>query len=195
MRRRPPRVALAGAVAGLLAFGLLTAPVQPSGAKATAVLRNQAGSGIGKVRLVEKPGGVVVAVTARGLSPGFHGLHVHAVGACDPSTAAPFTSAGGHFNPGGVSHGEHAGDLVPLLVTRNGTAQLRFATDRFTIGQLLDADGSAVIVHAARDNLANIPTRYHSHTHNVSGPDADTLATGDAGGREACGVIRGHGKR
>lgn len=76
-----------------------------------------------------------------------------------PTHGPPFTSAGGHFNPDGVGHGEHAGDLVPLLINRDGTGQLRFTTDRFTIAQLLDVDGSALIVHAERDNLANIPTR------------------------------------
>ncbi len=84
---------------------------------------------------------------------------------------------------------------MPLLINGDGTGELRFATDRFTVAQLLDADGSALIVHAGRDNLANIPERYHSHAHNVLGPDADTLATGDAGGREACGVIQPRGRR
>lgn len=32
-------------------------------------------------------------------------------------------------------------------------------TDRFDVADLMDADGSAVIVHAAPDNLAHIPTR------------------------------------
>jgi Cu-Zn family superoxide dismutase len=76
-----------------------------------------------------------------------------------------------------------------LLVNRDGTAQLRFPTDRFTVEELFDADGSAIIVHAAADNYASIPTRYHSHTEDTFGPDSATLATGDAGGRLACGVV------
>jgi Cu-Zn family superoxide dismutase len=74
-------------------------------------------------------------------------------------------------------------------VNSDGTAQLRFPTDRFTVEELFDADGSAIIVHAAADNYANIPTRYHSHTEDTFGPDSATLATGDAGGRLACGVV------
>jgi Cu-Zn family superoxide dismutase len=58
-----------------------------------------------------------------------------------------------------------------------------FETDRFTIRQLRDADGSAVMVHAAADNFANIPPRYGT-------PDDETKNTGDAGARAACGVIR-----
>ena len=52
------------------------------------------------------------------------------------------------------------------------------------MNDLFDADGSAVIVHAGPDNYANIPTRYTGPV-----PDATTLATGDAGGRVACGVV------
>jgi Cu-Zn family superoxide dismutase len=66
---------------------------------------------------------------------------------------------------------------------------IRFATDRFSAAELSDADGSAVIVHAGRDNFANIPTRYHSHTEDVFGPDSATLATGDAASRTACGIV------
>jgi len=74
-------------------------------------------------------------------------------------------------------------------VNQDGTAELRFQTDRFSLSDLFDADGSAVIVHAGRDNVANIPNRYHSHTYDTFGPDVDPLATGDAGARAACGVV------
>ena len=56
---------------------------------------------------------------------------------------------------------------------------------RSALGDLFDADGSAFILHANADNYANIPTdRYDPD------PDATTLATGDAGSRIACGVIK-----
>ena len=120
------------------------------------------------------------------LPAGFHGFHVHAVGQCVP----PFTSAAGHYNPSGASHGDHAGDMPVLLVNEDGSADLEFTTDRFRVRELFDADGSAIIVHEGRDNLANIPERYHSHTEEVFGPDSATLATGDAGARYACGVVQ-----
>jgi superoxide dismutase, Cu-Zn family len=69
---------------------------------------------------------------------------------------------------------------------------IRFETDRFSVAALFDADGSAVIVHAGRDNFANILTRYHSHTEDVFGPDSATLATGDAGGRNAAASSGSH---
>jgi Cu-Zn family superoxide dismutase len=75
-------------------------------------------------------------------------------------------------------------------VNEDGRGELRFATDRFSIRDLFDDDGSALMVHAGRDNFANIPDRYKSDASDTPGPDADTLATGDAGARAACGVVR-----
>lgn len=49
---------------------------------------------------------------------------------------------------------------------------------------LFGADGTSLIVHEGRDNYANIPERYAPN-----GPDEETLKTGDAGARIACGII------
>jgi superoxide dismutase, Cu-Zn family len=181
-------------VAGLLAAGTVFAgsrpgPPKPSTGKgaAAAVLRTGAGGLAGTARLTRSSGKVLVTVKVRGLTAGFHGFHVHTVGSC---VAPAFTSAGAHFNPKGVGHGQHPADFPPLLVATDGTAEARFKTDRFAIADLFDADGSALIVHANPDNLAHIPTRYHSHTEDKLGPDTATLATGDAGDRTACGVLR-----
>ena len=155
-----------------------------------AVLRDTPGNVVGVVNFRSSRGATEVSAEAWNLAPGFHGFHVHSVGVCDPNApAGPFTTAGGHYNPTGAGHGDHAGDMPTLLVMENGRARASFATDRFTVDELMDTDGSAVIVHAARDNYANIPTRYHSHTEDTFGPDSATLATGDAGSRTACGVV------
>jgi superoxide dismutase, Cu-Zn family len=132
---------------------------------------------------IRRHGKVTVTGAVWRLAPGFHGFHVHAVGEC----VAPFTSAGGHFNPTGDDHGDPAGDLPSMLVNADGTGELHFATDRFSLGKLFDADGSALMVHAGRDDYANIPNRYTSG--GVPGPNAETLASGDAGSRAACGVM------
>jgi len=195
-------VILLGAVVG--------AAFLPVGAEAakkrglTAILYNASGAMVGTVRLLPTDDGkTMVRVRAAGLTEGFHGFHVHAVGECDANSTdtsgatVPFFSAGGHYNPTTATHGEHAGDMPPLLVTADGTAALRFKTDRFRPRDLRDDDGSAVIVHAGPDNLAHIPAatptgddRYHSHLEDIFGPDSMTKATGDAGSRFACGVVR-----
>lgn len=155
---------------------------------AQAILRDANGATVGRVVLTSTGNSVIVAAHATGLTAGFHGFHVHAVGQC----VAPFTTAGGHHNPGGTGHGDHAGDMPVLLAQQSGTANSVVQTDRFTLASLMDADGSAIIVHADRDNLAHIPARYTSTPPGlpaVPGPDAATLNTGDAGARFACGVI------
>ena len=159
------------------------APVVEAGnGDARVRLHDAAGNPVGVAKLTEEDGDVLVRVNAHGLTPGFHGFHVHATGVC----AAPFTTAGGHFNAGTAGHPGHSGDMPVLLINADGTGEARFKTDRFAISDLFDADGSAIIVHAGVDNYANIPTRY-----SAGGPDATTLGTGDAGARAACGVVEG----
>jgi Cu-Zn family superoxide dismutase len=157
---------------------------------ATATLRNASGERIGNVFFEQRgrDGTVVVFGQSRDLPAGFHGFHVHTAGRCDPPG---FTTAGGHYNPEGSTHRDHAGDMPSLLINSNGEGFVGFATDRFTISELLAGDGSAVIVHAEADNFANIPNRYRSpDSPPQGGPDLETLATGDAGSRLACGVVR-----
>ncbi|TDB86113.1 superoxide dismutase [Actinomadura sp. KC216] len=137
-----------------------------------------------------------VSVQVWNLPAGFHGFHVHAVGKCDPKAVdpntgkvSPFLTAGGHLDLGGPNnHGSHAGDLPNLQVGQNGRGMAETLTDRFRTQDLLDSDGSAIVVHALPDNHANIPERYESG--GKKGPDADTLKAGDSGGRSACGVIQ-----
>jgi superoxide dismutase, Cu-Zn family len=160
------------------------------GRRAVAALHDAEGQRVGLVVFKERRGTVEVSAEVWEATPGFHGFHVHAVGLCEP----PFMSAGGHYNPDGTTHPNHAGDLPSLLVNEGGTAELEFETDRFSLRELFDADGSAVILHAGRDNYANIPDRYVSQATGMPGPDADTLATGDAGARAACGVVERSGR-
>lgn len=180
-------LALTGAaLAASTVWGGLLARGAESTSKRTAhaTLVNAAGENVGVVRFERrgKSRALRVSVTIRKQTPGFHGFHVHTVGKCEAPT---FMSAGPHLNPAKASHADHAGDMPPLLVTSAGRAQARFTTDRFSIAQLRDADGSAVMVHALPDNQANIPKdRYDPD------PDAMTLATGDSGARVACGRIR-----
>lgn len=184
----PPRRLIRGLVpAAVILIALLvlagTAAARQEAAPGAAVARLQDATGnrLGSVWfLPRRSGKLAIRVSASFLSEGFHGFHVHSVGKCE----APFTTAGGHFNPKTKGHGSHAGDLPPLWVDADGRGWMEFQSDRFAVADLLDADGSAIIVHAGPDNLGHIPSRYAP-----GGPDAATLATGDAGARVACGVV------
>jgi Cu-Zn family superoxide dismutase len=190
----------AGALVSVLALGSLglsaAAGKDPKGKSpktARATLVDASGKKVGKLRV--RPVGkstLAVRVSVKGLTPGFHGFHVHQRGTC----VAPFTSAGPHYNPTARMHGAHAGDMPPLLVGSNGRASAEFKTTALSFADLVDArgDGNAVIIHARPDNLAHIPEHYHSHTPDASsstfGPDMETKASGDSGARAVCGVVR-----
>jgi superoxide dismutase, Cu-Zn family len=141
---------------------------------------------------------VTVQTTVPGkLSPGFHGLHVHDIGKCEVNSVAPnggapgdFLSAGGHYNGGGQGgHPNHAGDLAPLQVRGDGTAMLVTTTNAFNKADLVSGDGTAIIIHAGKDNLASIPADRYQQVDGAPPPDETTLATGDGGKRVACGVL------
>ena len=191
MKRRIAYV-LPAAALGVLGLALVTTAESGSKGKgkraktvAQASLKSADGQQVGRVRLLERRNGkVVVNVRAHRLQPGFHGFHVHEKGLCEPPA---FTSAGGHYKRDDQAHGAHAGDMPPLLATGDGKARAAFLTDSFRIRELVAGDGSAIMIHAGRDNLANIPSRYRSGT--TSGPDEETLKTGDSGGRFACGIV------
>lgn len=181
--------------------------------QAKAVLRNSSNERIGLVefwndaacvtRVVARIGQFNLQGDESGLDEGFHGFHIHSTGECDPvaedteGNDSPFFTAGPHWNPDERNHGNHRGDLPPLLATTTGLARANVLTDRFNVNRLFDDDGSAVIVHQDPDNLAHIPAtmadgseRYHSHHYDTMGADQDTLATGDGGSRFACGVVK-----
>lgn len=161
---------------------------------ATAELVDPDGEARGTAEFAEADGGTVITVDGAGLAPGFHGLHIHGAGLCEPDSENPnepgargaFLSAGGHLaGPDGeAGHPEHAGDLPPIFVTEDGTARIMTLTDRLDRDLLLDEDGSAVMIHENSDNLANIPERYAP-----DGADEETRNAGDGGSRVACGVV------
>lgn len=138
---------------------------------------------------------VTVETVAAGiLASGSHGMHIHSVGKCEANSVAPtggasgdFNSAGGHLQVGGRTEHPASGDLTPLNVRSDGSGKVVATTDAFKQEDLTGPEGSALIIHQGPDNFANIPQRY---THDgVPGPDAETLATGDSGGRVACAVL------
>lgn len=147
------------------------------GSRARAELKDKDGKVVGMAMLSERPGGVLVRVEAKGLTPGLHAVHVHAVGKCD---GPAFTSAGGHFNPAGKKHGHksaegaHAGDLPNMLIAKDGSGRFEAMTDGFTLRagplSVFDTDGSALVIHAGVDDYTTDPT-------------------GNAGDRAACGLV------
>ena len=144
---------------------------------ALAQLKDANGRTVGNAVFVQDNGSVRVIIDVTGLPPGQKGVHVHAVGRCEPPS---FESSGEHFNPTSAQHGSanprgpHAGDLPNITIDASGRGHLDVTTDGLTLGpgptSVFDADGSAIIVHAAPDDMRSDPA-------------------GNSGGRLACGVI------
>src|SRR5258705_10387506 len=103
--------------------GCASAPADRGPLSAEAMLKDKEGKQVGVATFIETPEGLRLAVTGYRLPPGGHGLHVHAVGLCEPPE---FTSAGAHFNPGNKQHGRMnpagppAGDLPNLVGAASG---------------------------------------------------------------------------
>jgi len=114
---------------------------------------------------------VTVETTAAGiLTPGFHGLHIHAVGKCEANSVAPtggqsadFLSAGDHLQVPGHTEQPASGDLPPLLVRSDGSGKLVATSDGFTADQLKGPEGSSIVLHQGADigvqNTANSDRR------------------------------------
>lgn len=169
---------------------------EPSGSTPHVTLRDPSGNEVGTATFADDGGFVKVTVSVHGLKPGFHGLHLHQVGKCEPNSAPPaggepgaFLSAGGHFQVGDRNTHPSSGDLTSLQVRKDGGAELTTTTDAVTLSELTADGGHAIIVHADADNFGNIPSRYSLSSGGAS-PDTQTLSTGDAGGRVACGVVK-----
>ena len=143
---------------------------------ATASLVNQNGVPTGEARVLAIGTSLELAVTVQGLAPGQHGFHLHTTGRC---TLPDFTSAGGHLNPTGSSHGllgndgNHLGDLPNLVARADGSASVQVPIEGsrpYLLGQLFDADGTAIVIHASPDDGVSDPA-------------------GNAGPRVSCGVL------
>lgn len=160
------------ALAAALALTAATATADPL----TVTLKTGAGANAGKATLAEAPKGVLLKVEATGLTPGWHGLHFHAKADC---SKVDFTSAGAHTHAGAdkAVHGllnpaaNESGDLPNLYAGADGTGNAEVFTSLTTLKALQDADGSALVIHAAPD-------------------DHQAQPIGGAGARVACGEIR-----
>lgn len=148
-------------VIGLAACGEETSAV---GQTAVASLSGPEGNAMGEVMFTQGPNGVLISADVSGLTPGPHGFHIHSVGACTPD----FSAAGGHFDPDDEGHGFmheeswHPGDLPNLHAGDDGIARADYFADRVSLaadadGSLVDADGSAIIIHAKPDSYGPEP--------------------------------------
>jgi Cu-Zn family superoxide dismutase len=173
--------AAAAAVTAAAAFATVTA-VQARQATATATITGKGISGTASFTEHTQGTGKIVEISLqiKGLAPGKHGVHLHAVGKCEPD----FAAAGGHFDPGPASntdpdanHPYHMGDIPNVEVGADGSGSMKATTSRVTLSagplSLFDADGTAIIIHGNEDQ-------------GITGAPKSGVSGGP---RVACGVV------
>lgn len=131
----------------------------PGGESLTAELKTPDGRSVATATFDFTGGYVTVTVktVAPGiLAPGFHGMHVHEIGKCEPNSVAPtggppgnFLSAGGHYQAPGHTGKPESGDLTSLEVRSDGSAYLVTTTDAFTRDDLLAGNKTALMLHGS----------------------------------------------
>jgi Cu-Zn family superoxide dismutase len=177
---------MVASLALVLSLGFLTAAQAETSAKPAATAKSvkiklqgaPADSDFaGTLTITPEGNGVRIVADVAGVDKdGKHGLHVHENGMCEHhpagDAAKPFSTAGGHFNPGGAAHAcpptdpRHAGDLGNIEVS-GGKGHLELFVANLTLDQLM---GKAIILHGGED-------------------DCTTQPTGNSGDRIACGVV------
>jgi Cu-Zn family superoxide dismutase len=152
------------------------------------------GSFVGSLLLLERPSSedvkvVDVFLTAKGLTPGEHAVHIHEFGSCTPCSAA-----GSHLDLGPSAnntpvmdnHPYHSGDLVNINIGPRGNGLLITTTNRIALSpdapdrpanrplSIFDPNGASVVIHAMPDAYCPNPSDLNC----AGGP------------RAACGVIQ-----
>ena len=156
---------------------------------ASADFVNPAGETIGKIEFKDGLGGVLMRINVSGLTPGWHGIHLHMVADCSDG-ADGFKASGGHINPDNTEHGllnpngAHRADIPNIFAGADGNAEaeifragvnLKPSEEGAAINgpfPLMDDDGFAVIIHESPD-------------------DHVTQPIGGAGARIACAAVKG----
>ena len=158
---------------------------------AICIMKEDNGSGVnGIVKFVQEEGKEVrITSEISGLTPGNHGFHIHEFGKGNLSyfdlgnLTKGCATAGAHYNPAGKTHGgpadeiRHVGDLGNITAGDDKVGRYD-ATDRLIriYGQENNIIGRSVVVHEKVDDLGK-------------GGNEESLKTGNAGPRLACGVI------
>jgi superoxide dismutase, Cu-Zn family len=187
-------------LAALVLAALLTACATPGQGSAdapqtaarTVWIVGADGRAAGQATFTGGPNGVLIRLefSERALPPGWHGLHLHDRGDCS-DFAAGFQASGSHLGMNRrIQHGlmnpegPEAGDLPNIFAPPAGVFGAEVFAPYATLSSeripgnansrerlpLLDEDGSALLIHAARDDQVSQPI-------------------GNAGARIACAAL------
>ena len=129
-----------------------------------------------KEKLKQKTVEIIVNLT--GVSEGLHGFHIHEFG----DLREGCSSLCAHYNPfdkqlgGPLDKERHVGDLGNIIANKNGIVNNVMTDKIIKLRGKYSIIGRSVVIHKDPDDLG-------------LGGDAESLKTGNAGKRIACGVI------
>ncbi|VIO92969.1 Uncharacterized protein BM_BM11557 [Brugia malayi] len=150
-------------------------------ATAIAILHSDNGNVNGTIHFQQGKNSTTISGEIKGLTPGLHGFHVHQYG----DTTNGCISAGPHFNPYNKTHGDptdemrHVGDLGNIVAGADGTAHIDISDKHVQLLGPNSIIGRSIVVHADQDDLGK----------GVGNKKDESLKTGNAGGRVACGIV------
>ena len=133
----------------------------------------------GHVSFLEcRDGRTRISIALEGVPPGKHGFHIHKSG----DLRGGCSTLCSHFNPFGTTHGgrkskvRHVGDLGNIEPDSKGRVKQIMFDDQVKLSGKYSVIGRSIVIHADEDDLGK-------------GGHAESLTTGNAGKRIACGVI------
>ena len=106
--------------------------------QATAAISSASGSEVTGTAVFKQSGdSITLTVEIQNATPGLHAVHIHEKGDCSSPDGK---SAGGHWNPTEVAHGEwgegefHLGDIGNMTVGDDGAGKIELTTDQWEMG-------------------------------------------------------------
>ncbi|MDE2340750.1 MAG: superoxide dismutase family protein [Alphaproteobacteria bacterium] len=173
---------LTGLAMLLIATDLVAAaPAEKINLTVNAASTAGAGAPLGTIVFRSTRHGLRVTYHVVGLTPGAHGMHIHAGGTCAPGLdksgkVIAAGAAGGHYDPGmtdkhmGPEGMGHLGDLPFITADSFGHADGAVSAPHITDFNALH--GHVLVIHAGGDNYADSPA-----------------PLGGGGARVACAII------
>jgi len=147
--------------------------------RAVVIIKGDAGvNGVVSFEQSSAGGATTIKGKLNNLPAGKHGFHIHQFG--DLSNGC--TSAGAHFNPHGKTHGgpedevRHVGDMGNVQSTGAEVTEFTITDNLISLIGQHSVIGRSVVIHEKEDDLGR-------------GGNEESLKTGNAGSRLACGVI------